>query len=76
MIRKGKFTKFNCSTKETVGDDSANLSEIGPNVVSLDEISSGEGPAVCSSGQSIGSDGSFTNPAKRMKLRSVKQEKE
>lgn len=76
MITKGKFPKSSGGTDDTIGDYSAKLSEIGPNVVSLDEISPGEGFVACSSVQSVGSDVSTTMPAKRMKLRSVKMEKE
>ncbi|XP_057428167.1 uncharacterized protein LOC130721389 isoform X2 [Lotus japonicus] len=76
MIKRGGSHVFNGSTVESVGDDSTNMSEIGTNALSLDQISPGDVSAVCSSVQSIGSDGSTSTPAKRMKLRSVKIEKE
>lgn len=76
MIRRGGSHAFNGSTVESAGDDSANMSEIGTNAMSLDQISPGDVYVVCSSLQSIGSDGSTSTPAKRMKLRSVKIEKE
>lgn len=76
MVTKDKFSKIPEGSNESIGDYSANLSEIAPNVLSLDEISPVDGSGVCSSVQSAASDGSFQKPAKKMKLRSVKLEKE
>ncbi|XP_057432606.1 uncharacterized protein LOC130725386 [Lotus japonicus] len=76
MVTKDKFSKIPEGSNESIGDYSANLSEIAPNVLSLDEISPVDGSGVCSSVQSVASDGSFQKPATKMKLRSVKLEKE
>ncbi|XP_057426086.1 uncharacterized protein LOC130719476 [Lotus japonicus] len=75
-IRSGKFTKFGEQSNEKDADYSGNLSEIGHNVVSLDDISSGDGSVVHSSGQGSvsGVKVELENPAKRLKLRSVKLE--
>lgn len=43
MVTKDKFSKIPEGSNESIGDYSANLSEIAPNVLSLDEISPVDG---------------------------------
>lgn len=76
MIRPSKFTQCRESSKVKALQLSANLSEIGPTPVSLDDISSGDGSFVKSSGQSSvsGVTLELDRPAKKMKLRPVKLE--
>ena len=61
---------------EEVGDFSGKLSEIVPTPVSLDDVSSGEGFIIHSDMDSVSAGGSRNKTAKRLKLRSVKIEKE
>ncbi|XP_057440510.1 uncharacterized protein LOC130732490 [Lotus japonicus] len=76
MISSPKFSKFSGAELDNNGDSSAKLSEIGPSVVSLDEISPTDGSVICSSVQSAGSDLSSNKPAKRLRIRPVKLEKD
>lgn len=76
MISRGNFSKVQIGSHESIGDYSANLSKIGPNAVLLDEISPWDGSGVSSSVPSVGSEGTFPKPAEKMRLRSVKLEKE
>lgn len=58
---------------DNLADSCGELSEIGPNTVSLDDISPLECSSVLSSSRSSGGgDASSSKPVKRMRIRNVK----